>query len=321
MILTNKGNYSDSDPKHGLIDPNSIKILLEPKFSLVVEKDYKRSTAHGKLNDVFHAFKELEWRHKQIWDEQVSKLKLLKKELISASPESKKKLKRDEINELRSNQTFVYPLMVLNDNLTIINNNITSPVALATLYGLARMKPYPISGIEKSFAGFSDQFRNSVLGKLVGDVIAKRVELEKNNLSIGTEAPNFSAKNMLSKEIKLDSYRGKYVLVEFWASWCGPCRVEMPFLLQAKEKNKDLVVIAISFDEKIDNWKLAVESDKISSFVNLIDTMGIKSELFNLYKIQYIPQNYLIDKSGKIIAKNIYGKELTSMLVDRYLPD
>jgi thiol-disulfide isomerase/thioredoxin len=105
--------------------------------------------------------------------------------------------------------------------------------------------------------------------------------------------------------------RGKYVLVEFWASWCGPCRIQNPALRKIYKKfhDKDFEIVAISLDTDVLKWKKAVEKDKLT-WIHLGDLKSGEQSIANKWGINAIPFNFLIDKEGKIIAYDLKPKEL-----------
>ena len=117
--------------------------------------------------------------------------------------------------------------------------------------------------------------------------------------------------------IALQQFRGKYVLVDFWASWCGPCRAENPNVLKAYDtyKAKNFTVLGISLDkaDARDKWLKAIHDDHLE-WTQLADLKGWKNEAALLYSVRAIPQNFLIDPQGKIIAHNIRGEELFKKL-------
>lgn len=141
--------------------------------------------------------------------------------------------------------------------------------------------------------------------------IADRLSLEKRT-GIGATATDFEEKTAEQIPIKLSSFRGQYVLVDFWASWCGPCRQENPNVLRAYEtfKDKNFTVLGVSVDQKEDAWTKAVKSDGLV-WTQILDRSG---KIATDYGISSIPRNFLLDPEGKIIAKNLRGEELMDKL-------
>jgi len=136
-------------------------------------------------------------------------------------------------------------------------------------------------------------------------------------LEVGQQAADFTIKGADQKAIKLSDFKGKYVLLDFWASWCGPCRREMPHVKAAYEqfKGNNFQVFAVSIDSDAAAWKKALKEDNMP-FVHALDVKG-KQSVGDLYMVRAIPTNFLIDSTGKIIAKNLRGEELSKFLESR----
>lgn len=142
----------------------------------------------------------------------------------------------------------------------------------------------------------------------------KKVEMLEF-LAVGKEAPEIALPDVNGKVLKLSSFRGKYVLIDFWASWCGPCRQENPNVVQAynKYKSKGLEIFGVSLDRTKDKWVNAIKQDNIS-WVQVSDLMFWDSQAAKDYRIESIPATFLLDKEGKILAKNLRGQDLEDFL-------
>ncbi len=138
---------------------------------------------------------------------------------------------------------------------------------------------------------------------------------EYANIAIGSTAPEIKLNDPNGKEIALSSLRGKVVLIDFWASWCGPCRSENPnnVKLYNEYKNKGFEVYGVSLDKNKEDWTKAIMEDKLT-WVHVSDLKFWSSEAAAKYKVESIPATFLLDKEGKIIAKNLRGEELNAFV-------
>ena len=143
-----------------------------------------------------------------------------------------------------------------------------------------------------------------------------------SGFSVGSKAPELAYNNPEGKEIKLSSLKGKVVLIDFWASWCGPCRRENPAVVKAYQKFKDkkfvngngFTVYSYSLDQNKAKWEAAIERDQLTWDYHVSDLKGWSSAGSNLYGVTSIPMNYLIDGKGNILAKNLRGAALEAAL-------
>lgn len=143
-----------------------------------------------------------------------------------------------------------------------------------------------------------------------------KTKLESSrNLAVGQQAPDISLPSPEGQPVNLSSLKGKYVLIDFWASWCGPCRQENPNVVRMYQKYKDkgFEIFGVSLDESKEKWTTAIAKDQLS-WPHVSDLKGWNSAAARLYNIEAIPQTLLLDKEGKIIAKNLRGKDLENKL-------
>ncbi|HQQ95361.1 MAG TPA: TlpA disulfide reductase family protein [Bacteroidia bacterium] len=181
----------------------------------------------------------------------------------------------------------------------ILNNDLNNPAI-------------PISEVEESLS-----YLDPVLNEN-SNVKATRKRLDdKRGTMVGYPAANFAQPDPQGKLVNLSDFKGKYVLVDFWASWCRPCRMENPNVVAVynKYKHKDFTVLGVSMDSNRDPWLAAIQQDNLT-WTHVSDLKGWGNEAGKLYGISGIPANLLIDKEGKIIAKDLRGPALDEKLAE-----
>lgn len=211
----------------------------------------------------------------------------------------------DTLNNAMKNDIF----------LAYVKNNPSSPIALFALQSAVG------SDIDPDFAGpLFDKLSAANRESEAGIAFHKTIEAAKNT-SIGHAAPEFTQNDTLGNPISLASFRGSYVLVDFWASWCGPCRMENPHVVSAyhRFKGKGFKILSVSLDRPNDKtkWMDAIHKDGLA-WTHVSDLQFWNNAVAKAYGINSIPQNFLLDPQGKIIAKGLRGDELVQQLEKIY---
>ena len=187
----------------------------------------------------------------------------------------------------------------------------TSPVAPFVLLVAMQLNQDPLV-----HEGRLNKISSKAKENYFGRIATKAIEDSKFG-SVGSAAADFTQQDVNGQNISLSSFKGKYVLIDFWASWCGPCRQENPNLVNAfqKYKSRNFTVLGVSLDRAKEPWLKAIKDDRLD-WTQVSDLKFWSNEVAVKYKIQSIPQNYLLDPNGVIIAKNLRGEELQSRLAE-----
>jgi peroxiredoxin len=180
------------------------------------------------------------------------------------------------------------------------------------------LSPFYIYGIKEHISDDElSRLYRLVPSSIKTDSWGKELTFIIDSLQIGKSAPDFKQLDDKGKIVSLSNYKGKVVLVDFWASWCVPCRAESPKLVRSYNKYHKLgfEIIGVSVDDQANLWKEAIAHDSLA-WIHVSDLNGWDNVVSKKYRIHSIPSNFLLDREGKIVAKNISGDELLSMRTD-----
>jgi peroxiredoxin len=193
-----------------------------------------------------------------------------------------------------------------------IKSHPKSPVSGYIVYADLNNPNIPLTEVEEALSYIDKSIANTKFIKLA----TKRVN-EARGSTVGYKANNFSQATPEGKKVSLSDFKGKYVLLDFWASWCRPCRMENPNVVAAynRYKDKGFTVLGVSLDTNKDPWLAAIQQDKLT-WTHVSDLKGWGNEVGKLYGVTGIPQNYLIDREGKIVAKDLRGEALDQKLAE-----
>jgi peroxiredoxin len=233
--------------------------------------------------------------------------KLMSDEVKSANDPANKTSNQNQIqSKLKAIQTEYHTAL---KNFILANPD--SYLSLLTLGTLGGPSPDP-NEIEPLLDGLSKELRETETARSLRNAL-ESLKITAN----GSMAPDFEQADTLGHPVRLSSFRGKYVLLDFWASWCGPCRQENPNIVKVynQYKNKNFTIIGISLDKRENAfaWMNAIRKDHLT-WTQLSDLKFWNNAVAQLYFVQSIPKNFLIDPSGKIIAQDLRGDDLESEL-------
>ncbi|MEI7423263.1 MAG: TlpA disulfide reductase family protein [Prolixibacteraceae bacterium] len=290
------GQRTGYDPFQFFIEPGTI--LINSKDSI------KLATIKGsKINDENALLKATQ----KPLDELRAQMQALYK---TATPESvKDSAFRAKASKLSSEFTALQKQI----SLKFIKENPDSWFCFDQFRSISGYQPDP-NVMEPLFNGLSERLKNTEAGKAYAANLIKW-----RTIAIGMTAPEFTQNDPDGKPVKLSDFRGKYLLLDFWASWCGPCRAENPHVVEAynKFKDKNFTILSVSLDKEDarEAWLAAIKKDGMP-WNHVSDLKFWENDAAVLYTIQAIPDNFLLSPEGKIIARGLRGDALANKLAE-----
>ncbi len=196
--------------------------------------------------------------------------------------------------------------------LKFVDQNKSSLAGFYAAMALDQMK------YEKELVAYADGLGDKFKGNQAVEQFKKHMALVKP-VSVGHAAPDFSIPGIDGKTIKLSDYKGKYVMLDFWASWCVPCRKENPNVVKLYQQYhpKGLNIVGISLDENKEAWQKAISDDKLV-WAHGSELQNFNGPVVQRYQVQAIPSNFILDPNGNIVAKNITGNDLAAFFAKTF---
>lgn len=245
-----------------------------------------------------------------ILNKDLSKINKSRDSIIKDYREAKRRNDTDKVNKLQKKlgQDRIAHYKV---DYEFINDHPDSYVSVNILHMLSGGH-LTLDSVKMFYERLSPTIQQSRNGRSIKKYI-KRSEA----VAIGKPAPDFIQNNLYGHPVSLKSFKGKYVLLDFWASWCIPCRQENPYLVEAykKYKNKDFTIVGISLDTDTSKWEKAIKQDNLN-WTQLSDLTGPRNSIAQKYNVIPIPDNFLIDPDGIIIARGLRGEEILKKMKD-----
>jgi peroxiredoxin len=309
-VLSDKGEFKFSQSTDGVnffkvrANQNEYMIIAKNGDVIKLEADLSDKNMDYKLSGADEADKLQELNvNKNKYTAKMAEIQKQFEEQVEAQPQNREaianKMRPALMQETQGLVDFI--LKFANDN----------PKSLASFYAINSLNP---SDYEKEFIAYSDKIKSTFNNNAaVTEFLVRMAKLK--SVQVGHVAPAFSMKTIDGKMISLADFKGKYVLLDFWASWCMPCRQENPNVVKAYNKYKDrkFTILSISLDKDPAAWKQAVAADKLT-WTHASELSDFEGPTVRLYQVEAIPSSFIIDPSGKIVAKNLRGEQLDEFL-------
>jgi peroxiredoxin len=314
-ILSDKGEFKF---KGTAVEADFYRVNNGTNEFMLIAKNGDEVILNADLNDKNHEYtlkgsddadKVTEFNKlKNTYAAKVEAIKSEFEEKVAANPESREKL----IEQITP--TYMKSLTDLNEAIVKFANDNTK--SLVSFYAISLVNP---TGNEAAMVNYAEKVSDDLKkNSAVKNFVEKMSKLKA--VQVGQQAPDFSINGFDGNTIKLTDFKGKYVLIDFWASWCGPCRNENPNVVKAftKYKDRNFTILGISLDKDKAAWAQAIKQDGLT-WTHASELADFEGATVKLYQVEAIPASFLVDPNGKIIARNLRAEEL-DLFLNKTLP-
>ncbi|MEI7588420.1 MAG: TlpA disulfide reductase family protein [Chitinophagia bacterium] len=226
--------------------------------------------------------------------------------IMTTANSEKNTAKKDSLNKLVELQTK----NIINDYLALSKKYNESPVTTFFLFQFANIFPAIKASLTEYYALLQGDAKKGPFAAVIEKSL-QTAEVGK----VGSVMPDFKQNDVNGKSVSLTSFKGKFVLIDFWASWCGPCRAENPNVVKTfnKFKDKNFTILSVSLDQDKAKWLEAIKKDGLT-WTHVSDLKYWNNEVAVQFGVQSIPASYLIDPNGVVIGRDLRGDDLTKAL-------
>lgn len=310
-VTVTNGTFTFSGETPKTLDPHYIFMENARPYALVFIEDgtmtftaHKDSLMNGETvgtfqNDLFSEFKikSNEIRNK------VNSINMELRKASQVRDTATAMALRDEMKEIQEEAK--------SNELNFVKENPNSAIAPLILNGMYSGRALEAGEILELLNSMSDEVKQMGTYKTLHSTLAAL-----KTTAIGSKAPEFSAPTPTGEKLALSETLGKVTILDFWAAWCKPCRMENPNIVNVYNKyhDKGLNILGVSFDRNADDWKKAIEEDGLTW--NHVSNVKYFDEIAKLYNLNSIPATFILDEKGVIIAKNLRGKQLEDKIAE-----